>query len=175
MRRLVLLSLFLFASVAAGQTPQTTSLEIYFANEKLDPNAEDCSKVFPVKRTIPKTMAVARAALEQLFSGPTQEERARGFVSWFSDETKSILLSVKVKNQRAYVNFKDLTGIPSLGNATTSCGSAQFFSQVEKTLRQFPTIKHVFFAIEGDPQAFYEWMQMECPDELKNCDKTNFE
>ena len=174
MRRLSLLLLLLIAPLAAGQKPQTTTLKVYFASEKLDPNAEDCSKVYAVTRTIPKTAAVARAALEQLFGGPSETEKARGFVSWFSDETKSILRGVKVKNRTAYVNFNDLSGFPILGNATTSCGSAQFFAQVEKTLKQFPTIKHVFFAIEGDPQRFYEWMQMECPEELKNCDKTNF-
>lgn len=33
----------------------------------------------------------------------------------------------------------------------------------------------IFFAIEGDPSLFYDWMQIgECPRELKNCDASNF-
>ncbi|MDT4897111.1 MAG: hypothetical protein QOH25_2188 [Acidobacteriota bacterium] len=175
MKGLIFLLLLLIVPVALGQAPQTMPVKVYFSNDKLIPGGEDCTgKVFPVTRTIPKTAAVARAALEQLLGGPTETEKAKGYWSWFNDETKSVLLGVKVKNKTAYVNFKDLTAFPFLGNATTSCGSTHFFAQLDKTLLQFPGIKHVFYAIEGDPEAFYGWLQFDCPRELKNCDKTNF-
>jgi hypothetical protein len=50
-----------------------------------------------------------------------------------------------------------------------------FFGQVENTLKQSPTVRKVFFAIEGDPSHFYDWIQIgECPKELKNCDSSKF-
>ena len=170
---LTLLLLFL-TPVSYSQAQQTMTIKLYFPNTKRD--SGDCSvKVYPVTRTIPKTDAVARAALEQLFAGPTSKEKGKGFYSDFSEATKSFLISVNVKNKIAYVNLKDLTSTSSIGNFTTSCGGSNFFGQVENTLKQFPSIKKVFFAMEGDPSLFYDWMQMgECPEELKNFDASNF-
>lgn len=154
---------------------RTMTIKVYFGNEKRNPNADPCSLVFPVNRVIPKTTGVARAALEQLFAGPTEREKAEGYYSWFKPETKSILKSVVVKNKRAYVNFKPDTFAILSGSVSTSCGGSQFISEMEKTLLQFPTIKKVFYAIDGNPQEFYEFLQGECPEELgKNCDGSNF-
>jgi spore germination protein GerM len=170
----LLLLLFFVVPIADGQSQQTMTIKLYFPNSKYD-EVECGVKVHPVTRTIPKTAAVARAALEQLFAGPTGEEKAKGFYSDFSERTKSFLISVNVKNGAAYVNLKDLTSKSSIGNFTTSCGGSNFFGQVENTLKQFPSIKTVLFAMEGDPSLFYDWMQMgECPKELKNCDASNF-
>jgi spore germination protein GerM len=170
---LTLLLLFL-APVSYSQTRQTMKIKLFLPNTKRD--SGDCSvKVYPVTRMIPQTDAVARAALEQLFAGPNSEEKGKGFYSDFSEATKSFLISVNVKNKVAYVNLRDLTSTSSIGNFTTSCGGSNFFGQVENTLKQFPSIKKVFFAMEGDPSLFYDWMQMgECPEELKNCDASNF-
>ncbi|MBC7909383.1 MAG: GerMN domain-containing protein [Pyrinomonadaceae bacterium] len=175
MKTFALMMLFLFiATVAYGQAQQTMSIKLYFPNTKHD-KGECAVKVHPVSRTIPKTAVVAGAALEQLFAGPTSEEKAKGFYSDFSEATKSFLISVNVKNKVAYVNLRDLTSTTNISNFTTSCGGSNFFGQVEKTLKQFPSIKRVFFAIEGDPSFFYDWMQIgECPKELKNCDASNF-
>jgi len=169
-----LLLVVLFVPSAYAQSPQTTSFKLYFPNSKLS-NGDCGVKVFPVARKIPKTVAVARVALEELFAGPTEEEKAKGFYSDFSPETKSFFLSVNIKQGAAYVNLNDPTLTPVTGNFTTSCGGSNFFGQVENTLKQFPSIKKVFFAIKGDPSLFYDWMQIgECPKELKNCDGSSF-
>src|SRR6266850_1862079 len=83
MKILVSLLLLLFLVPAAyGQSRQTMLIKLYFPNTKL--NSGDCGvKVFPVTRRIPKTAAVARAVLEQLFAGPTSQEKAKGFYSDF--------------------------------------------------------------------------------------------
>lgn len=168
------LLLLLLVPVAYSQSQQSMPIKLYFPNNKLDKG--DClAKVYPVERTIPKTLGVARATLEQLFAGPTEAEKAKGFYSDFSSETKSFFLSVNIKGGSSYVNLNDPTLTPVTGNFTTSCGGSNFFGQVENTLKQFPSIKKVFFAIKGDPSLFYDWMQVgECPRELKNCDGTNF-
>ena len=81
---------------------------------------------------------------------------------------------MNVKGGAAYVDLDDSV-IQKLGNATTSCGSQAFTASVEETLKQFPTVKKVFCAIEGSPREFYDWIQVgECPPELKNCDGSNF-
>jgi spore germination protein GerM len=176
LKNIILLLLLLFVvwpTVVVGQQ-RTMQIKVYFPNTKRD-NAECMAPVYPVRRTIPKTTAVAKAALEQLFAGPTSEEQAKGFYSDFSDATKSLLISVNVKNKYAYVNMRDLTGSSSIGNFTTSCGGSNFYGQVESTLKQFPGIRKVFFAFSGDPSHFYDWMQVgECPKELRNCDAANF-
>lgn len=173
MKLLCLISLlFVFTPVQAQQ--QTMKVKLYFPNTKY--NETDCSvPVYPTVRTIERTSAPAKATLEQLFAGPTSKEKAKGFYSDFSDATKSLLISVNIKNRVAYVNLRDLTATSSIGNFTTSCGGSNFFGQVERTLKQFPTIRKVFFAFEGDPSLFYDWMQIgECPKELKNCDASMF-
>ena len=52
------------------------------------------------------------------------------------------------------------------------------FYYEDKTRMKIPLLllrKRVFFAIEGDPSYFYDWMQFgECPEELRNCDASNF-
>lgn len=162
-----------FSFVSFAQKSETMTLKVYFLNEKFDPNLEDCRKVHAVERKVSKTQAVAKTALEEFFKGVTSEESAKGYVSFTPDETKNILKSIKIKNSVAYINFNKVV-YEQLGNATTSCGGG-FFSSIEQTLFQFPNIKKVFYAIEGSPRDFYEWVQVgECPKELKNCSNKNF-
>ena len=155
-----------------AQKEEKMTIKVYFTDSNDNPNMQDCGKVKAVERTVPKTMAVAKASLHQLFRGPTAKENKAGLFSFFSDKSKHILKGVEIKNGAAYVNF-DKWILENLGNATTSCGSASFISEVETTLKQFPTVKKVYFAIENDPEEFYGWMQGECPEELRNCDNSN--
>jgi spore germination protein GerM len=168
-----ILLLFVFTIVSFGQKSDTMTIKLYYLNEKTNPNLEDCRKVEPVSRTIPKTKATANAALEELLKGVTPEESKNGFVSFTPEETKGILKSIKIKNKTAYINFNKNV-YDQMGSATTSCGGG-FFSSIEQTLYQFPTIKKVFYAIEGKPADFYDWVQVgECPEELKNCSGKDF-
>lgn len=167
---LLIIVLVLSASVIA-QKAETMTIKIYFHSIKIDPEWNDCNKVYPVTRAIPKTSAVATAALQELLKGTTAEE-AKDFAAFSPDETRGILKSVKVKNGAAYVNFTKAV-FEQMGNATSSCGGG-FFSMVEATLKQFPTIKDVYYAIEGNSDDFYEWVQVgECPNG-KHCAASNF-
>jgi spore germination protein GerM len=171
MKVFVFLGVLLFVSAAYGQEMMT--IKVFFHNEKLNPAMEDCSKAFPTERKIPKTKAVASAALEELFKGATEEEKANGFWSYEPSATSGIVKGIRIKKGAAYVNFTKAV-YEKLGDATTSCGGG-FWPMVENTLTQFPTIKKVFYAIEGSPRDFYEWVQVgECPEELKNCSGKEF-
>jgi spore germination protein GerM len=169
-----ILLILTFSIVSFPQKSGTMTIKLFYANQKPDKTDGCDGKVFPVTREIPKTGGVAKAALEELFKGPTKAEEAEGFWSYFREETKSILISVKVKKGAAYVNLKGEI-VEKLGSATTSCGGKFHDASIEKTLTQFPNIKKVFFAIEGDPAAYYDWIQVgECPKELKNCSNKDF-
>ena len=164
----------LFGAVANAQKAQTMTIKIYLSNDKLNPNIEDCRKVFPVTRTIPKTASTAKAALAELFKGATKDEEAKGYSGIPHTETNGILKSIRVKNGAAYVNFTNRV-TEQMGNASTSCGGGQYWGMFDETLLQFPTIKKVFYAVEGNTNDFYEWVQVgECP-YGKHCAKKNFQ
>lgn len=153
--------------------PETTTVTVYFPNPKLDPDAANCRRVYPVSRMVPRAPAVVRATLEQLLAGPTPDEMAQGYSSMFGEKTKTALRSVKVANRTAYVDLADIR--QTIPNASTSCGAAAFLAQVETTLKQFPEIGRVIFAVEGKPRTFYEWMQIGCYEVDDNCDEAPFQ
>ncbi len=158
---------------AFAQKSQTMTIKIFLSNDRLNPNIDDCNKVFPVNRTIPKTTATAKAALMELFKGATKDEETNGYSGMPTSETEGILKSINVKNGAAYVNFTERL-LTQMGTATTSCGSGQYFGAIEETLTQFPTIKKVYYAVNGNANDFYEWAQVgDCP-HGKHCAKANF-
>jgi spore germination protein GerM len=165
--------LFSFTFAAAAQPKgETTTVKVFFHDDKNDPETMDCNKAAPATRTIPKTGSVATAALLELFKGSRPEE-AKQFSGFGPPETDGILKSVNVRNGTAYVNFTErLTA--QMGNATSSCGSG-FFAMTDATLMQFPTVKKVVYAVEGNTNEFYEWAQVgECPHGKKHCARANF-
>lgn len=172
MKATIFLAIFVCLSgTILGQGRST--IKLYFHNELRDPKMLDCGKVFPVTRTIPKTKGVADAALKELFKGPTKEEKDKKYFGYAPPETEGIYKSINIKNGVAYVNFTDRL-VTQMGNATSSCGSESFFSEIETTLEQFPTIKRVYYAVNGDANEFYGWVQVgDCP-YGKHCAKTNF-
>ena len=148
-RFFILMSLVLpFAAAASAQKGATMTIKIFLSNDKLNPNIDDCNKVFPVTRKIPKTAATAKAALAELFKGPTKDEEAKGYSGLTAAETDGILKSINVKNGAAYVNFTSRVMV-QMGNSTTSCGGGQYWGMFDETLMQFPTIKKVYYAVEG--------------------------
>ena len=172
--KLLCLTLFVIslAGPALAQKAETMTITVFFHPDKIDPEWDDCQKVAPVKRTIPKTASVATAALQELFKGPTEAEK-KEYSGFGPPETNGILKSVNVKNRSAYVNFTKAV-YEQMGNATTSCGGG-FFSMVDATLMQFPTIKNVYYAVEGNTNEFYEWVQVgECPHGKRHCASANF-
>jgi spore germination protein GerM len=149
-----------------------TTLRVYFNNERLAARPDDCAAVFEVRRTLPRTEAVATAALQQLFAGPTEAETAAGYRSPFSAATAGLLKRVHIEHGTAYVDLNDLRA--QLGGATSSCGAAEFNTAVERTLRQFSTVRRVILAIDGEPRRFYEWMGQDCDLTNDRCDPAPF-
>jgi hypothetical protein len=113
--------------------------------------------VHPVFRAVPKSPAVLRASLEALLAGVTAAERAGSLGSWFSEETAGMLKGVTITDGHAVVDFDDLR--PVIPNASSSAGSERLLAQLDATVFQFRSVESVEYRINGDCEAFNEWLQ----------------
>lgn len=159
-------------------TQQTEEVTVHFPNATTDPNFTNCNTVYPTERDVSISSSASQserleAALGQLFQGPTTAEQQDGFVSVFSANTSGILKNAFIQNQTAYVNLMDIRLL--LPTVSTSCGSADFLAEVEATAKQFSGVNRVLFAINEDPNTFYEWIQIGCSAENDQCDAAPFE
>ncbi len=162
----------LLLAAAGHAAAATTALRVYFNNAQRAATEADCAIVFERPRQVPRTEGVAAAALRQLFAGPTKSERAAGYRSPFSAATAGLLRRVHIEHGTAYVDLNDQRA--QLAGATSSCGAAEFRTQIERTLRQFPTVRRVILAIDGEPRRFYEWMGQDCDLTNDRCDAAPF-
>lgn len=118
-------------------------IKVFFNNSQMDPEFS-CDKVFPVERIIPKTQAVARAALEELLAGPTEKERLReGFFTNLNPGVK--IQSLVIENKTAKVDFNEQLEFQVGG----SCRVTAIRAQIIETLKQFSTVNDVVISING--------------------------
>ena len=123
--------------------PETIKIKIYFGNSKFNPGAEDCQKVFAVERVVQKTESIGRAALNELLKGPTEEEKSQGYFT--SINPGVTVQSLNIKDGLAQADF-DETLQSQVGG---SCRVAAINSQINETLKQFPTVKRVVVSVNG--------------------------
>ena len=121
-------------------------VKVYFNNTIFDPGLMDCSKVFPVDREIEPTLAVGRAALEELFLGPTDDETKNGYLTNLNIGT--FLSTLTIENGVAKADFTEQLQTAVGG----SCRTAAIRSQITETLKQFPTVNEVIISIDGNTQ-----------------------
>jgi len=95
-------------------------------------------------REVPYTVGVARAALEQLLSGPTAAEAEAGLSTQIPEGTR--LLGISIRDGVATV---DLSREFESGGGSLSM--LYRISQVVYTLTQFGTVERVAFMIDGKP------------------------
>lgn len=120
-----------------------TAVKVFFGNSKIDPNVEECNKVYPVTRMITPTEAVARASLEELLKGITDEEKSQGFFTTINPGVT--IKSLNIENGIADVDFDEKLG-EGVGG---SCKVAAIRAQISETLKQFDTVKEVVISING--------------------------
>ena len=124
------------------QEPEMMKIEVYFNNNKLDPEFS-CNKVFPVEREIVKTKAAAKAALIELLKGVTLNEEKNGF---FSNINLGVeIQNLVIENKIATVDFNDQLEFQVGG----SCRVSAIRAQIIETLKQFPTVDTVIISING--------------------------
>lgn len=118
------------------------TVKVYFNNSQMDPEAS-CNKVFPVKRVVPKTQAVGRAALEELLKGVTDGEKNAGFFTSINPGVK--IQSLIIENGVAKVDFDEQLEFQVGG----SCRVSAIRAEIIQTLMQFSTIKSAIISING--------------------------
>ena len=132
-------------ALSGGTMPVT----LYFTNRAVL-EVSDCSAVLPTTRVIPKTSAVADAALRELFGGVTERERAQGLTSSFDVFERTLLSSYKgisIAYGVATVKF-DAAAMAYLNGA--ACMQMSVKAPMERTLLQFPSIKKVQYSVDGE-------------------------
>ncbi len=122
-------------------------VQAFFYNPRLDPTGGlDCTTVSPVGRSVTTTPALAEAALRELLRGPTGEETAAGFETSMNSGTE--LKSITIRNGVATADFTD-TLDAAIGG---SCRVGRIRSQIESTLKQFPTVRSVVISRNGSTE-----------------------
>jgi germination protein M len=135
--------------------PDEISIKAYFL---LFGNIEGPTPLVPVNRDVDGTVAVARAAMEQLLGGPTLDEGAHdlrvGTIGTQIPEGTT-LLGIDIEDGVATV---DLSGEFASGDIEGDEREswALRLAQVTYTLTQFPTVESVGFLVDGKPAAAIE-------------------
>jgi hypothetical protein len=115
-------------------------IRVFFSRRPSSESAH--AAVFPVSR-MAADRAVATAALARLIDGPTAAERAAGYYSELGD---ALTGPSSCSGQDFRIAIADGTATVRFCRAITSGGvgqDARTRSQIEATLRQFPTIRSV--------------------------------
>lgn len=129
--------------------PAKMTVKVFFGSSQRVPTL-DCGAVYPVEREVIKTIAPARAAMEELLRGPTEKEKEAGYFSAIPPGSR--LLSLNLKDGVATVILNDIAQ-----SGGGSCSMEARLSQIRQTLLQFPTIKSVQVSTEmRTPQESFQ-------------------
>ena len=132
------------------EEPQSQETKIFFANVKLNEEASDCKIVYPVSRSLQNIAGIERLAVEELIKGPTEEEKAEGYVSEINPNVK--VLGLSIEDGVARVDFsKELEE-----GVAGSCKVESIRAQIEETLKQFDNINSVVISVEGKAEGILQ-------------------
>lgn len=135
-------------SPGATSTPAdgTTIVRAYFIMGSFTGN----EGLVPVLREVPKTTAVATAAMTALLQGPNDAEMAGRPAMFTAIPDGSKLLGISINDGIATVNLSR--------EFESGGGSASMFgrlAQVTFTLTQFSSVKSVLFELDGKPVSLF--------------------
>jgi spore germination protein GerM len=122
--------------------PEKITVKAFFNNSLMDPEIS-CERVFPVEREVPKTQAVARAALEELLKGVSRKEQESGFYTSLNPGVK--INKLTIEDGVARVDFDKQMEFEMGG----SCRVSAIRAQITETLKQFPSVQSVIISVEG--------------------------
>ena len=114
----------------------------------------------PVERVTADSDAPLRAAMEALLAGPTPEESAAGYGSWFSANTADAFLDASVTEDG--LAMIDLEGDSILGipNVSTITGGDLFRGQLYGTAFAIEETRAAGISIDGSTSAFCALMEL---------------
>ncbi len=121
------------------------SVKVFFTtSQTAGENDFDCKYLESVSKQVPKSTGVARAALLALLDGPSAEDKNNGFNTTINKNVK--INSLTIEEGVAKVDFDEQLQFQVGG----SCRVSTIRTQIEQTLKQFPTIKSVIVSVNGD-------------------------
>ncbi|MBM4407608.1 MAG: spore gernimation protein [Chloroflexi bacterium] len=154
LRRLRSLAALLLASIliggAAAPAVAAQSTMVVRAYFLLDDRAGGDPALVPVLRVVPRSPAVATAALRQLLLGPSAFERGATPAVRTAIPSGTGLLGVRISNGLATV---DLTGRFAAGGGST--GMFARLAQLAYTATQIPTVTRVALRLDGKPVTVF--------------------
>lgn len=123
------------------------------------PGFPDESQLVALPRRVPATKVALRSALEEYLKGITEEERRRGFRSFFPAEEDDLLVDVEVTEDGvAVIDFTE--EFARLGNISTSTASESVLLTLGATVGQFSTVTDVVYRIEGEDENFCGYFEL---------------
>lgn len=128
---------------------KSIEVKVFFPNKNMG-STDDCSLVYPLIRTIPETVAVGKASLEELFNGLTEQEIASGYYTNINEGV--VIQSLTISNGVARVDFNSRLG-EAVGG---SCKVTSIRAQIEETLKQFSTANSVVISIDGNAETILQ-------------------
>jgi hypothetical protein len=145
---------FPFTNGSCRQTQPPTSgsvtlLRVYFNCGNI---IEPSGTTF-VYRTVPRTLQRLTETLKELVQGPTEDEKALGFGSFFSADTADAFRSVTIKDGRAFIDFNAIT-LPEV--VKSEQGRRFFVINIAANALQFESVTSVEIRLEGSCEAFSE-------------------
>ena len=123
------------------------SMDVYVfftTSQTAGQNDFDCKYLEAVTKKVPKSLAVAKAALRALLAGPSTEDKSRGFGTAINSDVK--INSLTIDDGVVKVDFNEQLQY-QLGG---SCRVSTIRAQIERTLKQFPTVKNVIISVNGN-------------------------
>lgn len=119
-----------------------TKIQVYFGKYSEDSSMNACTNMVQVTRYVQKTQAIGQAALEELLNGPSDSEKNSGLFTSIPEGV--VVKSLKIENGTATVDFNGKM------NAGGSCRVLAIRTQIEKTLKQFPSVSNVIISVDGN-------------------------
>jgi len=130
-------------------TGEFETVKVFFNNNELDPTVS-CNQVFPVEKRRAKTEAVARAALDELFKGPSSLDLDYGYYTNLPSGVE--IQKLTIENGVAKVDFNQKLEEAAGG----SCRVSAVRAQITETLKQFSTVKSVIISINGETEEILQ-------------------
>lgn len=130
-----------FQERAASAQPQPRQVRVYFPRDG-NPHPRDPFNLQFVVRNVASS-APARPALESLLAGPTATEKRRRLRALDAEGLK--VGSLVIGNGTARVDFVSRGGKRWAGDLSP----AEFRRAVERTLKQFSTVRRVTVSVDG--------------------------
>lgn len=133
-------------AVHFGAGDDQVTLKAYFRNAGKS-SGEDCTLVYPVERRASSKTAIYRAALEELLKGPSVDEKTNGYAT--AVPTYASLKSVAA-DADGVVTADFSEGIER--GVSGECRTSGIRAQIVATLRQFPEVRGVIIAVNGETE-----------------------